>query len=164
MANDLGAPASLTVTLLNMETQEPVSLQGNPNDLKIALSADYTEFDVIGSSFKPMQYVGTSNIELSFTLQIIPETLDEFETAHDLEYFLYGLLYPSEPGGSPPDVLIMWPEYLTLHVKFTSLSVQWSAYNDLGTPTIGTIACTVKNVRATRLLGGDIRRRGLRLP
>ena len=159
---DLGGAADLTVYLTNMDTQEEFEFAGNPDDLKISMAANYTEFDVVGSSFKPMQYAGTDNIQLTFTLKIIPETVAEFDNAHELENYIYALMLPAEPGLAPPDTLIVWPEYIVMYVKVLSAEVSWTHYNGIGKPVLGSIALTVKNTRAERLLAGEMRRTGLR--
>ena len=153
--------ASSTMSLTNLDTQETKYMVYNPTDLDVVMSTNWTKHEVVGLSFTPLQYVGTSNIEVGFTLRFLPETLKEFDEYVDTVKFLEALLYPPEEGESAPDVLLTWPGFITLICKVNSLGLKPQHFNASGYPTIMETPMKFEHVRKVRLLQSDIRDRGL---
>lgn len=149
--------AEWTMSLTNMDTLEQRYMQYNPTDLRVMLSASYNEFDVLGSSIKPVQYQNTDNIQYSFTLTLIPETLADFDQYLETLRFLAAMFYPPESGSSPPDMLFVWPNYIACKAKAKTAEFNHTHYNKHGTPVITQVPVTLFNVRDKVLLQPDIR-------
>lgn len=149
--------AETTMSLTNMDTLEQRYMQYNPTDLRIMLAASYNEFDVLGSSFKPVQYQNTDNVQYSFTLTLLPETLADFQQYTETIRFLSAMFYPPESGSSPPDMLFVWPNYISCRAKAKTAEFTHTHYNKQGTPVIAQVSVSLFNVRNKVLLGPDAR-------
>ncbi len=153
--------ASATMSLTNLDTQETKQMVYNPTDLDVILGINWTKHEVVGLPYTPLQYAGTDNIGVSFTMRFIPDTLKEYEEYRDTLNFLLALGYPFEDGGSPPDVLLTWPNFITLVCKVDSISLKPQHYNAEAVPVVMEVPIKVQNVRRVRMLYSEVRERGL---
>lgn len=150
------------VSFVNLETLEEKRVQFNPTELTHSASAEYTMFQVVGLSYQPHQYASTTNREFTLTLMFKVESPDDLKAVRDAENFLMSLQCPTEPGGSPPDVLLVWPSMTSTRVKVRSLGHKHTQFNAVLAATMTSIDVTLMAIHDAPLLQADVRERGIR--
>lgn len=152
--------ATQKVRFINLETLEERLLQFNPIELSHGASAEYTRHPVVGMSNQPMQYANTTNRQFSFTTSFkVERPVDKTEYEETMK-FLDALMYPLAPGASPPDVLFVWPNLVSVPVKVVSVNPRHIQFNAELAPTRTDVDITLERIRDRPLLYGEVRERG----
>lgn len=153
--------ATQKVRLVNLETLEEFVAQFNPPEFAHASSVEYTRHAVVGLSYQPHQYGHTTNREFTVTFQFKverPSDKREYESSVNL---LMALQHPLEPGGSPPDVLFVWPNLASFPVKVLAVSSRHVQFNAELAPTRTDVDVMMMRIRDRPLLYGEVRERGM---
>jgi hypothetical protein len=153
------------VTLVNLSTRERLDAQSNPASIQLALTVGYGRAQVPGLTHEVLQYTGTKNLRIPMQLEYNagrgPDALAELQKA---QLFLQSAAYPVRSddisGTSPPHLLIVWPNYLSLEAVITSLTIQNTQFNHTGAPVRFTARINLEEFRQARLLSDSIRRTG----
>lgn len=152
------------LTIGNVETGEWVEAMFNPVELTRVTQVDYAEADVVGSSFRPQQYKGTSNQEIRLLLQFNEIREGGREVQRNYLRFLESLCYPETKGKhttAPPLCILLWPGVLSI----TCTVREWEevtdrfAYDSLEA-VAGTVSMTFKEFRRTALSSSVVREKG----
>lgn len=154
-------------TLVNMRTGEELEVLYNPTDVARELSVEYARRVVPGMSHEPLQYSHTKNETYSFLLYCVGLGRDGQEAIADFDRFLSSLCVPSSTAqdvitGGPADLLIVWPEFLSLRCRVTGLRFKYTSFATDGAPTRFSAEVTLEEYRTGRLTSEDVRRNGLR--
>lgn len=150
------------VSFVNLESLEEKRVQFNPTELTHSVSAEYTMFQVVGLSYQPHQYASTSNREFSMTLLFRVDSPAERDEVRDTENFLMSLMYTAEPGGSPPDVLLVWPSLTSTQVKVRGLNHKHTQFNSILAATMTSIDVTLMAIHDRPLDRLEVRANGIR--
>lgn len=156
-------PARLNLT--NLQTGEGFYVQFNPTQFKRGVQALYERHEVLGQSFRPLDYLGTSNATVELNLFFRAENAQERDGGQDVLNFIEALMYPPEAADSigerrPPRVLVVWPGSLSFSAVLTDLDVTHEMF-DLEGRTIQWRARTKwEEARRSRLTQEAIRDRG----
>lgn len=154
------------MTLTNLATGRGFSAQFNPTEIEESLAANYNELKVLGQSHAPLQYTGTSNLELSFSLGFDALATysgqdGERATVWGARRFLMSLLYPSiegqgVSGGAPPDVRLFWPTLLAITCKLKTVKFKHTRFNSHLQTVLFSADVSVVEMRDVRLYSEDV--------
>lgn len=154
------------VQIGNMRTGDIVTAQFNPAELERKVGVAYTQLEVLGLSYQPLQYKFRPNETLKFTLHFDARSIDSGDQK-DVERYLDALTLPTIErkdiaGGGPPDVLFLWPGLLTMRCRVTEITYKYKQF----APTIGerihfSTDISVVEARDTPLYAEDVLRVGL---
>lgn len=152
------SPDRMSIT--NLDTAKSVTAQFNPDEVKEVLKVLYHRLPILGLSHQPMQYQGTENLKVTFTLGF-DALSHEGSGLMDARAFLMSLCYSSRVaediiGGDTPPVLLVWPELYALECKMASLSTTLKRFRARGRPTLFTSDIEVERVSEVRLFSEDI--------
>lgn len=150
------------VSFVNLDTLEEKRVQFNPTELTHSISTEYTMFQVVGLSYQPHQYASTSNREFSMTLLFRVDSPAERDEVRDTENFLMSLMYTAEPGGSPPDVLLVWPSLTSTRVKVRGLGHKHTQFNSVLAATMTSIDVSLMAIHDRPLTQAEVRESGIR--
>lgn len=148
------------VRFVNLETLEERAAQFNPAEFSKSIGVDWKRYAVAGLGYEPILYTKTGNQEFSLTLPFRVTRPAEKEEFEQFSRFIEACCYPTAPGSSPPDVLLVWPGVVAVPCKVSSCSSQYLLFNKEGHPTRADIALSLFWVRRQALLAGDIRQFG----
>jgi len=154
------------MTLTNLTTGRGFSAQFNPTEIEESLAANYNELKVLGQSHVPLQYTGTSNLELTFSLgfdalAVYSGQDGERATVWSARRFLVSLCYPSidghgVSGGAPPDVRLFWPSLLALTTKIKTVKLKHTRFNSRLQTVLFSADVAVAEARDVRLYSEDV--------
>jgi len=136
--------------------QIPVLVHSNPETFSRSRSANYKEPEVNGMTFQDMQYSSTKNGELKMTFHMDKIHLEQRKKVGEevdlleMVAFLDAHLFP-QGGGSvgtkrsaPPDLLIVWPNCISIRTKLINLNITYQRFALDGTPTYIVADCSFK--------------------
>lgn len=146
--------------LVNLDSLEERETQFNPEQFTKTISVEWKRYQVAGLSYEPVLYSHTANQELSLTLPWMVDSPKQRTAFDEFHKFVEACCYATQPGGSPPDVLLVWPNVVAVPVKITSLSVVQTLFNKDGQPRRSDINLSMFWVRRMALLASDIRSMG----
>lgn len=176
------------VSLTNLQTDETVYAQFNPETFTPGVEAEYVRKAVLGQSHRPLQYTGTGNLQFSMEFEfnllasggpinrLDPATAgyaanqnlasDHLGVLVSIQNFLWSLLYADidedDPhSGEPPDVLVIWPKTLSAVCKLISIQDEKKQFSPDGSCIRFCCKCTFEENRKLRLLQSSVRRQGL---
>lgn len=150
---------------VNLHTTEAVDVQFNPTMFDRETSVSWQHHQVIGQSYRPVDYLGTENAKLSLELYFRAETAVEYEAATDAVNFIESLQYPPEDADSiggrrPPRVLVVWPGSMTFTCVFTSVHIKHNLFDSKGRTRQWSVKIEVEEARKSRLSQEAVRRSG----
>ena len=157
-------PPRVTLCKLS-DPEERLDAQSNPAEFSLALTVGYGRAQVPGLTHEVLQYTGTKNLRIPMLLEYNagrgPDALAEVRKA---QLFLQSAAYPVRSddlsGTSPPRLLIVWPNYLSLQAVITSLTIQNTQFNRTGEPVRFRARIDLEEFRQVRLLSDSVRRTG----
>jgi hypothetical protein len=156
------------MSLANMRSQDVMTAQYNPEDLKRMVGVNYARLGVLGFSSEVLQYQFRPNEKLTFTLQfdMLSQnggTPSYATVAGTLDAMTVGSRAAQNiASGGPPDVLMLWPGVLQLVVRVTKIDYDHKRYAATdGTPTFFSAKVDVEESRTNRLFAEDIKQYGL---
>lgn len=156
------------MSLGNMRSQDVLTAQYNPADLKRIVTVNYARLGVLGFSSEVLQYQFRPNEKLSFTLKFDRlsqggGTPSYATVAGTLDAMTVGSRAAQDiASGGPPDVLLLWPGVLQMVVRLTKIEYDHERYAVTdGTPTFFAAKVDVEESRTNRLFAEDIKQNGL---
>lgn len=156
-------PQRLNIT--NLQTGEGFFVQFNPTQFKRAVQSAWQRHEVLGQSFRPMDYLGTANAVIDFSVYLRAENATQQAGLEELAAFLESLQYPpgeadSILGRRPPRCLIVWPNTFVFSAVMTGFDMTHEMFDLQGRTIQATIKLTWEEARRSRLTQEDVRERG----
>jgi len=132
LGNVLRTPPRVSFTDLSSGTT--VEAQFNPTELVERLSATWQELDVPGLSHQPLNFSHTGNETFIMTLRFRAQDQAELDRIHTARRFLKSLCVPVGGaddilGGSPPRVLLVWPQMISMTCILRSVQFTHRIFN-----------------------------------
>lgn len=162
-----------------------LTVQFNPTQFEEVVVANYQRMNVVGSSYKPLQYMGSENhalrLDLFFHANISgrspstgERTVDPFTKAsdytitkiHEARNFLMSLVYPTEVQGAlvktaaPPRVFLLWPNMVSMTCVFTRIRFQHEMFRTNGMSRQIRAECDIEEASDVQILSSDVRQYG----
>lgn len=152
------------LVLGNLATREFIIAQYTPTRVQEELSAEFERLKVLGLSHQVLQYTGTSNHKVSFTLDFNGSP-SQGQTAADQRRFLLANCYPSRTSrnvksGGPSGIVLDWPELFSLVCAQVSVKLEHELFLRTGGSQKFTASLTFENLLDLRLYAEDVRRLG----
>ena len=158
------------VTLFDMsrpgEADSSLELQFNPTEYRRKIQANYSRLEPIGMPHTVLQYKNTPNQVVTMNMFFMVRGKDTANICAKALAWMESLMYARRrattiQGGSPPDVLLVWPGDLTMRVKVMNVSETASRFARTTTGTSQmTLAVTFEEVRTSRWTLEQARRYG----
>lgn len=162
------SPNRMTIT--DLQSDETITMQFNPQELQRSISVNYAKKAVLGNSHLEHEYLQTDNQGVRFDLFYLAETIPQLEALENSQRFLESLCYaPEDPESiaqaAPPRVLLVWPRTMSIIARLTRLDINNERWNRFGNVIQYRASCTWEESRITRLTKQDVRLLGaLRVP
>ncbi len=161
---ELTAPPA-RASLGDLRTGETIAVFANPEELDAMLAVNYVRQGVQGLSHEPLQYKNTGNQRINLALYCCD--LEEPERIDDFERFLLSLCYaPESPGeipfAGPPDVLLLWPQLISMRMRVVSLNFKFVMFASDGGALRYSAELELEEIRTVRLTSQEVRRNGFR--
>jgi len=158
-------PERMTIT--DLQSDESITVQFNPKELKRKLGANYAMKEVLGNSHQEHEYLNTVTQDLSFDLFSLVETQEQLGHSEETMKFLESLLYaPANPdsiaSGAPPRVLLLWPNTMSITCRLDELAFTHQRFNRHGYTTQWTARTAWTQALLRRLSKEDVRAQGAR--
>lgn len=166
--------------LLNLETEEKLQAQFNPEQLALGIKAVYNKQVIPGMSHTLRQFSHTDDLTLQFDLAFrvtdypafgplmgpaVPGASFTLKDRLAAERFLLSLVVPR--GGaevigrnSPPSVLVVWPHFLAFTAIVLDVQFRYTAFNVQGHPTEFSATLSIEEMRDIRYTSLDARQDG----
>ena len=94
------------LNIRNLQTDEGFYMQFNPTKFQHEVTSSWARLEVLGQSFRPLDYLGTNNATVGFSLFFRAENRQEQEGLEEVLAFLESLQYPPDDvdsiGGRTP--------------------------------------------------------------
>jgi hypothetical protein len=135
--------------LLNLDTNDKVDFQFNPEQLEETYKARYANMEVFGLSHQPLHFLGNENAAISLDLvfdQVVAATrrgtrdLSETDGVTDIDQvrrtlvsFLYPLRLGSGVSASPSPILFSWPRMAAMRMRILSVNLKHTMF-EVGIP------------------------------
>ncbi|MCP4678972.1 MAG: peptidoglycan-binding protein [Deltaproteobacteria bacterium] len=145
--------------LVNIESNASMECMLNPSKLTESIRVNWTRPAVPGLPFQVLQYQSTGNRKvdkLEFYLNRILAS-EQDENAGDIlafRDFIKTLTVPSVAGGSPPRVLVVWPNVLTMEAVVTEVEFQYQLFAVDGSALVYTAVCSFEEAPVIRVIEG----------
>ena len=146
--------------LLDLATSEGYTVQYNPERTTEKVGADWREQAIAGLSHTLLYYANTQTHQVAFALKFLGTNTVDIEGLNTVKRFLLSLVYPTEGGSAPPDVLLIWPNSLRMVVVVSSVAIENEAFTADGTLTEFTATVECRERRTYALTSADVRRLG----
>jgi hypothetical protein len=148
------------VTLASVDTGRSVDAQYNPDEVTEKLGVNWKELEIMGMSHKPLQYLNTDNLQVTFELGFNAMATDG-DQVFSTRLFLQSLTVPKRGaadviGGAPSKIVLSWPNLFSLTCVIASLEFKHKRFRQSMQPSAFTCAVTLKEIRTTRLTAEDI--------
>lgn len=152
------------LTIGNLQTRAFITVQYTPRELDEDLSSAFEKLKVLGMSHEPLQYSGTSNHKVSFSLDFNGDP-KKGQTAAEQRRFLLSNQYPSRSArtvktGGPAGILFDWPNLFSLVCVQMKISIKHELFNPDGSPRKFTAKLDFEELRDVRLYAEDVLRVG----
>lgn len=164
------------MTLANIETGDLITAQFNPDEVKEELAVNYEKLEILGQSFKPLQYKSTENFQLTYELgfdgvsnrdisatNLEPSAGDTVGPAAIMgaRSFLYHLCYPRKGaqdviGGGPPRAYMYWPNLYAFSCRITKVTITHRRWARSMTPVLFTAQVTIEQISDARIYSEDV--------
>lgn len=149
------------LTLGNLETGETMDAQYNPDLVDDQLDAAYAHQVIPGLSHELLQYTNTKNVSLSFDIGfdiLGDDTLNANNIKGFIDQFMYQQRSASSVGtGSPPRLLIIWPNVYSMTCKLTSRKIAMRRFDLTLANDWFVFSLKLEEARVTRLFSEDVR-------
>lgn len=152
------------LTIGNLATQKYIVAQYTPTRVQEELQANFERLKVMGLSHEVLQYTGTSNHKLSFTLDFNGDP-STGQTAQQQRLFLLSNGYPSRKSrnvksGGPSGIVVDWPELLNLTCAQLAVKIEHDLFLPSGAPQRFSAQVSFEELRDVRLYSEDVLRVG----
>jgi len=148
------APQRMSV--INLANGDTVDAQFNPAEIEEELSVNWTKLEVLGLPHTPLQYKNTSNHQFTFTMRFdgVGESQGSARILRARRLILSWGYPPRAPqsvsGGSPPDLLFIWPGLASMVAKLAHVKFRHMAFNKRA-PARYDASITIEEMRLERL-------------
>lgn len=157
------SPDKLHIT--NLQTGEGFFMQFNPTDFQREISVAWHEHQILGQSYRPLDYLATENAKISFDLFFRAETAKQQSDCEIYTKFLESLCYP--PGEAdglakrrPPRILVVWPNTMALTAVVASLGFVHEMFDLSGRTIQWRVKVSLVEARRSRLTQEFVRDNG----
>ncbi len=151
------------MSLTNLRTGDALEAQLQPEELEAAIAVGYNELAILGYSHKPLQFMQTENLEIPVELRFY-RLWKSFDLKRATR-FLMALAHPmrsdSVEGGGTPDVLLVWPNFLSVRCRVREVRLKATRFERTGEPIFAVFRLKLHRVSDTRILSEDIGLTGL---
>lgn len=153
------------VHLVDTVTADDIEVQFNPMELTRSLGVAYSEHEVAGLGYQPVQYKQTKNQAVRLTLVMRSLGQEGRKELQRKAAFLESLAYPRDIGGNrsaaPPPVLLLWPGY----VSMTCIVTEWEEVatefcSETLEPIQVMVSLMLQELRRKTLTSDQVRRNG----
>jgi hypothetical protein len=150
------------MTLVNVATQEYVTVQFNPAEFEETIGAAYARQVVPGLSHKVLQFINTENETFTFDLfhQATNGGPEDLAAILLSRRFLLSVCHPRRAdgliGAGAPRVMFIWPKLITLTCVVTSVKLKYTRFNGEGAPVSFIATTTLEEIRDTHVTAEDI--------
>ena len=156
-------PERLNIT--NLQTGEGFLMQFNPTQFRRAVSSAWQRHEVLGQSYRPLDYLGTNNTTVDLSVYFRAENRTEQQGLETVMAFLESLQYPPETADSlggrrPPRVLVAWPRTFAFAAILTSYEAVHEMFDLAGRTIQATVKLTFEEARRSRLTQENVRQNG----
>ena len=152
-----------TCILVNVAANESILCLFNPTQLVEKVSVNWVRQQVLGMSYQPLQYQGTSNR----TLPSVEFYLDKFYAAEALgspditnfRNFIRALTVPPQSPTieAPPRTLVIWPRVMVIETVLTDVEFRYTTFASDSSALIYTAVCTFEEILDARVTSEDRR-------
>jgi len=149
------------VKIVNQFSGEEQEVIINPTSLPKRIQARYSEKHPIMSAPGKLVYEATTNAEIPLRLEADADLFPK-RSILDFWIFMESLLYPVRLGdliGDPPDVLLIWPNLLSILVKVTQVNTTFTEFATNLKAKAYQMDVVVKEVGQTLVFSDDVRER-----
>jgi len=151
------------VTLTNLNTNETMRAQFNPERLEEDIAATWNKLVVPGYSHQPLQFIHTGNESFDVELFWRGTSSDELEKMRQDRRFLKSLEFPrgraeTVAGGAAPRVLFVWPRMLSIVCVVRRVRFVHEEFNRYGQARVSRATVQLEEIRDTRLTSREVRR------
>jgi len=165
MSLDIANSRPERLNIANLQTGDGYYMQFNPTELKRQTAINYQRHEVIGQSYRPLDYTGTNNQTLSFSVYFRAENRQQQQGMEEVMRFLESLGYPPEDADAlvearPPRCLIVWPNTLSITAVLTNYDETREMFDLQGRTIQATVRLTWEEVSIERLTQERIREQG----
>lgn len=159
------AKRPLRLNISNLQTGEGFYVQFNPTQLKRSVQSAWQSHEVLGQSYRPLDYLGTDNAKVDFSVYLRAENAAQQAGLEEVAAFLESLQYPPDTGDSivgrrPPRCLIVWPGSLVFTAVMRGFDMTHEMFDAQGRTIQATIKLNWEEARRSRLTQEDVRERG----
>ena len=152
------------MTLTNIETNETLEVQFNPEQWRSQLAVNFARKVVQGFSSHALQYGSTGNRTFELEFFHIGHTVEELGRINDGRLFLESLCYvprdERSAAATTPRVLLIWPRFVAMQVKVVSHADVVFRFGRSGQPTAFRIRMGFEEDLDRRLTMEDVRLQG----
>jgi hypothetical protein len=163
MSDNVAGPRQ-RMTLTNIETNETVEVQFNPEEFRSQVTVNFARKVVQGHSSHKLQYGSTGNRTFELNLFWIGHTIEEVGQINDARLFVESLCYvprgERSTSASTPRVLLLWPNFLAMQVKVVRHGDAFFRFARSGQPTGFRIRVGFEEDLDRRLTMEDVRLQG----
>ena len=154
-----------TCTIVNVTTNESIGCLFNPTQLAEKVSVNWVRQQVLGMSYQPLQYQGTSNR----TLPSVEFYLDKFYASAapgspditDFRNFIRALTVPpaSVTTVAPPRTLVIWPRVMVIETVIVEVEFKYTTFAFDSSALVYTATCSFEEILDARVTS-EARRAG----
>lgn len=152
------------MTLTNIETNEMLEVQFNPEQFRSQVTVNFARKVVQGFSSHRLQYGSTGNRTFELELFHVGHTTEEIGRINDTRLFLESLCYvprdERSAAATTPRVLLIWPNFIAMQVKVVSHGDAIFRFARSGQPTGFRIRMGFEEDLDRRLTMEDVRLQG----
>lgn len=161
------------VTLTDVDTNEFITAQFNPDEVKEKVSVVFSRMKVLGQGGQERHYEGTENmqIDMEFGFDALSNNgtgrldMSGAEGIEDARRFLLSLCYPRkqpsgiDDGGSA-NILFVWPKLYTLIAQIMSIEITHKQFASSGASVLFAAKITFEVTFNKQLTREDVRTYG----
>lgn len=154
------------MTIVNLNTQEELKAQFNPEEVQENIGATYAKQAVPGLSHTVKQFVHTNDTAIAFTLMWSSHGGPAAHAyANYARRFLQAAHFPRRVAGSiarggPPRLLFVWPQMYSLTSVMMTCQFNYKAFNFKGAPIIFSAQVALEEIRDGFLSSEDVMEAG----
>lgn len=148
----------------NLQTRQFIIAQYTPQRVSEELASNYEHLKLLGLSHEHLQYSGTTNHKVSFTLDFNGDP-KQGQTAAQQRRFLLSNQYASRSArnvksGGPAGIVLDWPNLFSLTCAQMSVKMDHELFLATGGSRKFTAALVFEDLRDVRLYAEDVARLG----
>jgi hypothetical protein len=139
-----------------VETAKEMSPFFNPTEFETQVAAAYERKRPIGHPHANLQYSGTDNPVINLEFFLLTQTAENHDFNLKFLNFIHGFLYPFKSAnsvrtGSPPRLLFIWPNTLSLTTRVTTINTRFVRFRQRDLAAVQqVVSCTIEECRDFR--------------